>query len=444
MSKIDEFGFSELYLAVKAGNIELVRELVEKEPAAGLHQLPQIDDEYKTPESKWEAEWEKYAAETDESENDRGGDGYYPKAGRYAEGWKGGPPHPARVVPKTFKEYVKWDSRTWIPLDLAISTGNREIVNILLSRAENFSNKENSIATNQNTMQLLAVCDMEDLYPVIWESEAWKRTVTVKGVDTRCKREAIESLVKCDKFEAFTRVTFFLADNPVSAYTAVLSAGSPMEKTKLYLQYLVDHGFDINQVESEEEDYLTVLTHVLMGWDMSDASDNDLATVKMLLDLGADPNVRGFFGHYPLDQTSNARMIKLFLDYGANPNLPRDKKVGSPSIWKWYLTSLAPCLEECVDGLKVYLEAGCKPEVPCSLESLLTEGGYGDHLEKLDLIKETGLLLIKHGFNYTEVRKSEFRYHFYPEMGNEEEYVAKVEQKQEEVTQAWLAASSSR
>lgn len=81
------------------------------------------------------------------------------------------------------------------------------------------------------------------------------------------------------------------------------------------IEKLVKNGDDIDMQDSNGN---TPLHKMIVA--------KRIITVKTLLKLGANPNIRNFYGQTPLHITNKRDMIELLLKYGASPYLPDNYK----------------------------------------------------------------------------------------------------------------------
>ena len=75
------------------------------------------------------------------------------------------------------------------------------------------------------------------------------------------------------------------------------------------LRLFISKGADVNIVDDEKYTLL-----------MGAAGNDDLETVKMLLDAGANPNARDEDGETAIDKTDSEEIKRLLISYGAKIN----------------------------------------------------------------------------------------------------------------------------
>ncbi len=107
-----------------------------------------------------------------------------------------------------------------------------------------------------------------------------------------------------------------LNEADTSGRTPLIHAVLAEKPSPRLIQFLVDKGADVNVADSAQQ--WTALAYAIEA--------RQLAIAKLLLDLGANPDVPDLFGNTPLWRaTFNARgndaPVKLLLQYGADKQL---------------------------------------------------------------------------------------------------------------------------
>lgn len=104
------------------------------------------------------------------------------------------------------------------------------------------------------------------------------------------------------------------------------------------IELLVERGVDINAPDNDGE------TPLLVALSARQVSGEDrLAVPRMLLELGADPNVNDALGI----AMGDAAMAALLLEYGADPNAPIQSEGDQP---RWWLTRAPHMTGVLLDG----------------------------------------------------------------------------------------------
>jgi len=121
--------------------------------------------------------------------------------------------------------------------------------------------------------------------------------------------------------------------------------------------------------------YATIFIACRYGLSSSAVSGGDVASMKRMLDAGADPNALDSAGYTALitaSRSGNVAMIRLLTSRGANPNL-RDAAINS-----W--TPLLHAVHKAQPGsIAALLDAGANPNGtdPSGTTPLMMAAGYG-------------------------------------------------------------------